>query len=478
MLAPRIVGIGSPRYRVGLGDATTDLYGTASSDLTAGAVSAANSAVSSLPPEVQQAMSVGRQVISNGKPAIDLISLISSHQPIDAVDLETKVIAAEAAIAGMVYPPAGALMAAAGALSIGLQQGLIAIFGALGLLSQPPKTWKYLGLIRQDADTTPASPSDPAWIHISNRLDLYNFIMNGRVEISQAQADLAKSAFGQTWAPQTGYPALEYSGDQQEGMQTFLDLWQMALLRRAPPDKTIWSQAFAFSCNLGTPNPLNKQTNGNTTGQIYCSAVTDPSWTTSQWVNCSNQGDAACTYRTSYSDYQSQMKAMRAAAPSDFEQFFNLMLCRNLEFWGNGLPFVPVRYLLRACAKAWNLTHLGPQVCIQPTTFSSPADLQSSVGSGTLAGTGGLYQSTIPGILSPIGGWLDVTPQLSNSPPLCVNTGPSSGASITSSTTSSLATAAVAVPAVAAIGTFAYSYATGQAVETVVKNAWRWLTKG
>jgi hypothetical protein len=465
-LAPRTVGVGATPRRIGFGDDSGGLYGAVGTGTSA----LADSAVQSLPPDVQSAMTTGRTIISNGKPVVDLISYITSHsgQPINALELETKITAAAAGVVGMVFPPAGALMAAGGALVIGLQQGLQAIFGALGLLWVPPTTWNYVGLIRPDVDTVPYGPASPAWIDINSRLDLYNFILNGRPAVNAAAY---KAVFGETVKDQTGYPALEYNGAAQEQEQSYLDLWQSALLRRSVPSKEVWSETYAYSCNKGVPNPLNSQTNGNLNGQIYCQAIVDPSLTASKWTGSGRD----TTFWTSPADFKTQFADMQNNTPTDFEIFFNMILCQNLSFWGNGLPFVPIRRLLRACAQAWNATHLGPAtVCFYPSMVGSAADTTPGTNIPNLGG----YTPTIPFILGSEGGWLESPPELSDQPPLCVNSGPLGGVATAITPASLISNPVVAVPAVAAAGTLIYSYATGQAVETVVKNAWKWLTRG
>jgi len=483
-LAPIPVGVGR---RVGVGDASGVITGAWNSS---GASSTLNSVLQGLPPDVTAALNTGSTIIKNGKPAIDLAIKIGQG----GTPNPQEVVAGFAAVAGMINPAVGAALAAGGEAVIGILDAMQAIFSALGLYTVPDRSWTYVGLLRAstagsvNGDYVPHAPDpktgvkDPLWLTFPDYITLWNFLGAGIQPPSVVAA---------------GHNYQFYNPDAVSGARNapFITAYLVALLRRQPLNKTVFSQYAA-----GTVSTPCRGT--GYTGNVQCSmlvpATVDDSgkaccgWCTEANCGCLFMGPAPANLPTCGSSdilgqsFAEQVGNFNAFSPTPFEIYFNTLLVQNLEYWANAQPFVPVRALLAAAVTAWNSAHSSATTqCFLPENPDSKVGPDPVSGGGNFGGwtngqqwsSGVFYKgNTISWVLGPYGGQTDAISIESDQPQICVNTGPSAASTATTSALKSAALAAVAVPSAAvgtaAVGTLAYSYATGEAFGAVVKSLW------
>ena len=546
-LPPRIVGF------AGLADTATNAANTVSSgfntadNYTGGLLSsqanvALQNLVAGLPPDVQSAIAEGQKVVQGGTPAFDLIDKLAGG----GVPTVPEVSLAFAGLVSLVNPVAGALTVAAGEAVQGFIDGMKAVFNALGFYPPPPPTYGYTGLHRCVLNSPcenpiPLPPAadgtlDPNWIFFDNALDLLNF---------KYGAHYYKAPNGTVWPPYQPDVSSRQTNDN------YFNLWYYCLLRDGAMTPERFGQKHSVACG-SSPSPN--------------------FWGGNNSYNCPTAlGRDAC----SQAAYQVDL----ANSPSPFEIFFNKMMVKNLEYWGNGLPSIPPRTLLAAAQVAWNAKYnqgVDPTMALLMVGLVNaqaglptrgPVDLgknnkvgsiQLNINAGTLIywpapnpdyskigvepaygidHQSGIFDgsdipkapsnvsqscfdgfsttiggSTVSAILGPWGGLLDPrTPIESDAPRLTINAGSLVGSVRTSSTgpsdsaiaaaerqselnaqeasahatmvasgggaANTAKTIAVAAPVAAAVGTLAYSYATGQAVDQVVKRVWRALQR-
>jgi hypothetical protein len=459
--------------------------------------SVSSSVLANLPPQVVSAINTGEQVVANGKPVVDLMKGL-----MDKTATEQQAIAAMAVIVGMANPVAGAAVAAMGETTVALSEGLTSILKNAGLLDGTAdgrfaiSNQAYVGLRIYCSSTDcpyamPYGPLDPQWFHIRSYIDLLNLMGNGRPPANNVP----------------GYPRYFPSDTSRKINEPFIQLYMQSLLRSQPPSQDTWSQLLAANTWQAPGCSIPNNTDANRQGYYYALGVAPdskqvPPFSPTQsylcpakvgdvdWATQRGPGDTPITI--DQTRMQTQLAKMQQHAPTAFEIFFNTLLNKNLEFWANGQPFVPVRTLLSGAAIVWNATHQsGKGQCYSPPSdpIDNPFqswDLQPNGGPqgprDPIQEIAGYEGSTITYIVGPNGGLLDTRSQLnSDSPDLCVNLGPLLGGNAPigggASSAAKTAAAVVALPAVAAAGTLLYAYATGQAIDTVVKGAWRWLTR-
>jgi hypothetical protein len=512
--------------RLGIGDLTASASGTVTSSGAYGAAAGAldtadkytggltssyaidqtNKATaalwSSLSSDQQNALIQGSKALGQGEKLVDLISQMHGGLTKEqAIALQTQTFATLAVLGGMVNPMLGAALAVWGALVIGFEEVMFSIFGYAGAYGLPPPQWTYTGLLRNNIDTIPYPPGAdaqfaPTWLHFPTIEALNNFTYHGR----PAGKDI---------------PALP-PVDARAMTDSNLALWQLyqwALVRRTPWDQNVADSIvltmFPTSANAADAMTAFQQSEGLDSTGFH------------------NKGPGAPLDLSAYS-------------PDAFEQFFNMILCANLEYWANGNPFLPIRKLLAAAVEAWNKTH--PHATSQYTYKSYPASIVTGVSNPTatwpseLSGPPGLiyYVNTVQAIISGYGGYLDPsTPRPAQDPDFSVNaddTTPSPAAlaaaypasaatqimsatsaanagaaiqaanyaaymfakngvpptrstslglnplTLTSKSTQSIAAGAGAVTVTVGASALVYSIVTGQAVESVLKMGWREFT--
>jgi len=456
--------------RMGLGDQVTSIATGAWN--STGANGVLTSVLQGMPPDVIAAMGTGSKIIQGAGPALDLAGTISTG----GVPSEQEVVAGLAAVAGLVNPAAGAIMAAGGEILIGALAAMQSIFAALGLYSKPDPAWTYVGLHRAltttgtQGDPIPAPPNaatgemDPNWLSFPDYLSLLNFLQIG--------------------APITaaGHQFAYYNPDGASANRNapFIALYETALLRRSPLTPAIFGQIAAYVHNVpcyGSPNNLH-------CNQYIAAQVDSNGMACCPWCNLSNSG---CYWMGPPPAGQSEVNGnFSQFSPTPFEQYFNTLLVKNLEYWANAQPFVPLRTLLAAAVTAWNTKiSATTQICYEPANVDLGQNAFGGPGYGSPGGDSGpiAYKgSTISYLLGPYGGLTDTLTQIqSDQPKICVNAGQPRGAatstSITGGTTvSALTKAAVVAPAGiaggAAVGALAYSWVAGESFGAVVRGAW------
>lgn len=494
-LPPRTIGLGALVADVSAAYNTADSY-------TGGLVSSTTQSsiqqlVASFPPDVQQAISTGQQVARNGQPALDLVSKIAGG----GVPSVQETCVAFAGLVSMINPYAGALVLIGGEAIQGALDGLKSLFNALGFYPPVPPTYGYTGLHRcvvggDCSNPIPLPPDyngnlDPNWIYFDDPLKFKNFVWGH---------NYYRAPNGTIWPP--------YSADATSDVanRNMIDLYWHCLLRSKPMDPGVYAAKWSYSCGNSPSPDIWRGT--DTHGSLYCPASTDGSDPANTCTKA-----ARVPYIIELND-----------SPSPFEIFANQMMVKNLEYWANGLPFLPPRLLLAYAQIAWNKRHQNDKVDLTgfsqlfglgkdwpeyanaipikvdpakntityhpapsqgDNTFyfdgavpvkpnhsmipeSNGADPSCFLGSWPFGG------STISALLGPWGGVIDTRTRIaSDSEPLTINAGSLISSPAPVATKSAAVTAAVAVPATAALGTVIYAYATGQAVDVVLKGVWR-----
>jgi hypothetical protein len=163
--------------------------------------------------------------------------------------------------------------------------------------------------------------------------------------------------------------------------------------------------------------------------------------------------------------------------PTPFERYFNGLLNRTFEYWGNGQPHVPLRILLQTAARYWNSLHAASST---QTYEARPVD--PSQGSSPI----GYAQNAVEAVMGPSGimadqlqsDTVDQLAKINNMSPLTINTGPLSLAAAGVTAPSSPVVKAVAgtatgvvVGGAAAAGI--YSLLAGKSLTSVVSGSLR-----
>ena len=93
-----------------------------------------------------------------------------------------------------------------------------------------------------------------------------------------------------------------------------------------------------------------------------------------------------------------------------FDKYFSALLAKDIEYWANAQPYIPVRTLLSGAAQAWNLSHSSSKTVTYPPT----------------PGKSGILEPVVSQILGPVGVYATqgTTAGANNEPPLTINLGP------------------------------------------------------
>jgi hypothetical protein len=403
--------------------------------------STAQNIYSALPPNVQTTLQTASTVINNAQPAFNLVSALVNGQSVTP----QQELAALSAVVGVINPLAGAMLFSAGELFFAANDVFQQVFTALGLYSQPPASYDYIGLIRQGMDAVPAPPlpsgqTDPKWM---------SFTDPQQVPIGLCVGSVPKNI----QAPYS--PKLDTNWTER---MPFLLLLYMAVLRSAPP-------------TFYTLQVVNR-------GPVFINQG-DGSWS-----GCSTNATADVSASPGGANITSPytMAVLQANAPSAFEIFFNRLLVLNLTYWANGNPYIACRDLLTAAVQVWNASHGGPSVCFSPPPAGITETFDGVTQVNDKSAVPGMYYGpTYNYLLSPAGGLLSPINPAENDWStgtaagygFCVNS-PDGSNVITAVTTPpntitspasaplAIASAALALPAAVSIGAVGYSLAAGQ----------------
>jgi hypothetical protein len=396
--------------------------------------SAVQTAYGALPASIQTTITQGVSAYSQLQPAISMAAAITSGGSINPQALVGAVSAAATVFAG---PIAGAAVGACGEAAIALSNALQGLFSALGLYSHDPNV-AYCGLI--PSSSIPYGPQDPAWVHINTPTDLYR-IYFGPNSLSTDQIHIV----------------------DDPGLTTMVYFYQWTLGYLWPND----AQCFG---NL----PLN-----------------------SIGVNKNGQGSCVgCPATNNWFGY----------TINTFDLFFAMMMKTNMENWANCSAYLPPRQLLYSAVQLWNASKpQGSPVTYNPIDMGQNAQGQDNLSEGSKAnlvslllgaqGDPNFYTADTgsgkrEAPLTVIAQTVGPAQRAAILAALNAGTGPSKllvpaneiknvpmVAASSGITTSQVAGGAAAVVGTAVLGTIAYSVATGAAVDIVLKNAWKGITK-
>lgn len=161
------------------------------------------------------------------------------------------------------------------------------------------------------------------------------------------------------------------------------------------------------------------------------------------------------------------------APPTPFETYFTYLLIQNGEYWANGQPSVPVRFLLTECANYWNQLHgPSPARMYQGKPLSGLLTPGATGFNNTYPAPIGFAQNAVEAVMGPAGVLADQIVsndasdliKINNMPPLTVNQGPLNGslAALEADLKSPVVAASAGI-AVAGVTTAAiYSFVSGQ----------------
>jgi hypothetical protein len=208
----------------------------------------AQQAFAFLPPDVQSKLSTASNAFQSA--ASSAAPFIALAQQVGAGGInETQAVGALSLVASTIGGPvAGAAMAAAGGLVLGIETALTQLFDAFGLYDHPAY-YTYVGLRRKGIDTVPYGSTDPDWWHIASSADLSSLVQGRTVSPATGRTQPALSGQYNIYALTllaTALEQLQTPGSDPNWPHHGLDAFEKFFLPMLVKDLEMWANGSGF----------------------------------------------------------------------------------------------------------------------------------------------------------------------------------------------------------------------------------------